>query len=84
MKDTAVVMVYIPERNIREDLEIPLNITANELIQAIASIYSLELRQNTLETYYLKADSPKCLIQGGETLKEFGIREGTEIRIWNR
>ena len=41
MKDTAVVMVYIPERNIREDLEIPLNITANELIQAIASIYSL-------------------------------------------
>lgn len=84
MKDTAVVMVYIPERNIREDLEIPLNITANELIQAIASIYSLELRQDALETYYLKADSPKCLIRSGKTLKEFGIREGTEIRIWNQ
>lgn len=83
MKNTAIVIVYIPERNIRDDLEIPLNITANELIQAIASIYSLEVHQNKLDEYYLKADFPKCLIKGGKTLKEFGIRDGTELRIWN-
>lgn len=84
MKGTAVVSIYIPEHNIRDDLEVPLEITANELIQALAGIYSLELQQDMLEQYYLRADSPKCLIKGEKTLKEFGVREGTELRTWNQ
>ena len=34
--------------------------------------------------YYLKADNPKALLRGNKTLKDYGVRNGTEIRSWNR
>ena len=61
------------------DLEIPLNITANELIQALNEAYGLHLDQRNAREYLLKSERPIALLRGDTTLSEFGIRNGSVI-----
>ena len=82
MKDTAVIIMHIPDSRLTEDLEVPLHITANELIEAVAQIYSLTI-DGEVTDYYLKAERPTRLVRGAKTLRELGLRDGTEMWIWN-
>ena len=82
MKHTAVIIMHIPDSRLTEDLEIPLHITASELIEALSQIYSLTL-DGEVTDYYLKTDRPKRLVRGARTLEEFGLRDGTEMWVWN-
>lgn len=61
------------------DLEVPLNITANELIQALNKAYDLRLDQRNAREYLLKSERPIALLRGDTTLSEFGIRNGSVI-----
>ena len=83
MKENVRIIVSVPEIGVREELELPVNITANELITALNQIYSLSMDSENIFQYYLKADNPKALLRGNKTLQEYGIRNGTEICIWN-
>lgn len=83
MKENVRIIVNVPEKGVREELELPVNITANELITALNQIYSLSMDAENIFQYYLKADNPKALLRGNKTLQEYGIRNGTEICIWN-
>lgn len=82
MKDMAVITVNIPQCGIRQDLEVPVNISANELLTALNRIYSLGMNEEYIFNYYLKADNPKALLRGDKALREFGVRSGTEIWTW--
>lgn len=84
MKDKIVLVVIFLERNISEELEVPADISADELILALNQIYELNLNPERVFSYYLKADNPKVLLQGQRTLKEFGVRNGTIIYLENK
>lgn len=83
MNDRIRIIANVPDRAIREELEVPAGITANDLIMAFGRMYGLEIDEDNVFQYYLKADSPKALLRGNKTLREYGVRNGTEIRSWN-
>lgn len=77
--DTAIVILNITKRNFTADLEIPLNISANELVVALNAAYDLEIDTTDIKNCYLKAERPIVLLKGDKTLAEFGVRNGTVI-----
>ena len=78
-KDVATVVFHMTRRNQVRDIEIPLYITANELVVALNEAYELEIDTSNVKNCYLKAEKPLALLKGSKTLREFGIRNGTNI-----
>ena len=83
MSEEIVITVNIPQMGLREDLEVPGEITAIDLIEALANIYGLKIDRGRIYDYYLKMDHPKALLRGNQTLAESGMREGSEVWLWN-
>jgi len=78
-KAAAIVEFVIPERKFTVDLEVPLFITANELVIALNTAYGLGIDTSDINNCYLKAENPIALLRGNKTLSEFGIRNGSMI-----
>ena len=79
--DKAIVIFNIEKRNEQHDLEIPLFITANELVIALNEAYKLEIDTSNIKNCYLKSENPITLLRGNKTLAEYGIRNGTLINF---
>lgn len=79
MEEKAVVEFVNYENKSQVDLEIPLGITANDLVLALNEAYSLGLDTNNIFSCYLVAENPIAFLRGNKTLKEFGIRNGSYI-----
>lgn len=78
-RDKAIVVFYMLKRNAAVDLEIPLYITANDLVVALNTAYDLGIDTSDIKNCYLKAEKPIALLKGNKTLAEFGVRNGTII-----
>ena len=61
------------------ELEIPINITANDLIIALNEAFHLEMDVNNIFNCYLDCGNPIAFLHGNKELSEFGIRNGTKI-----
>lgn len=72
-------MFHITKRELSVDLEIPLDITANELVLALNTAYGLGIDTSDIKNCYLKAENPIALLKGNKTLAQFGIRDGSLI-----
>lgn len=57
--------------DLQKDLEVPLDITADEFIYAIQNIVRVE--------DFLTSENPVALIKGDQTLEEIGIRNGSIV-----
>lgn len=79
--DWAIVIFNIIQRKFTIDLEIPLNISANELVIALNTAYSLGIDTTNIKNCYLKAENPTVLLKGNKTLAEFGLRNGSIINF---
>ena len=79
MNEKAIVIFSIVKRNFQVDLEIPLDITANELVNALNTAYELGIDTTDVKNCYLKAENPIALLKGNRLLSEFGVRNGTSI-----
>lgn len=77
--DTAVVVLKLLKRNQSVDLEVPLFITANELVTALNAAYELNIDLSDIKNCYLKAENPIALLRGNKTLADFGLRDGSII-----
>lgn len=62
-----------------KDLEIPIDITVNELIIALNSAYNLGIDLENKKQCYLKAENPIALLKGNKTLRNYKIMNGTSI-----
>ncbi len=80
MDETIIVQFISHRKRVNVDLEIPLDITANELIDALNKAYDLEIDTDNMKECYLKAEDPLILLKGSRQLKDFGIRTGTILR----
>ena len=80
-KDLAIITLNITRRDFTVDLEVPLDISANDLVNALNSAYDLDIDTSDIKNCYLKAENPIALIKGNKTLAEFGLRNGSVINI---
>jgi uncharacterized ubiquitin-like protein YukD len=80
-KEKAIIVFNILKRKQSYDLEVPLNITANELVSALNTAYELRIDVSNIRNCYLKAENPIALLRGNKTLAEFGVRNGTRINF---
>ncbi|MFQ7310013.1 MAG: EsaB/YukD family protein [Mediterraneibacter sp.] len=80
-KETAVIIFNIIQREFSADLEVPLEITANELVLALNTAYGLGIDTTDIKNCYLKSENPIALLRGNKTLKEFGIRNGSIVNF---
>ena len=78
-KETAIDLFKIMKRNFEIDLEIPLDISANDLVIALNTAYSLEIDISDVKNCYLKSENPIALLKGNKLLSDFGIHNGTTI-----
>lgn len=81
MENKAIVIFKIHQRNLETDLEIPLDITANDLVNALNVAYELGIDTTDMKNCYLKAENPIVLLKGNRLLSEFGVRNGTIINF---
>lgn len=80
-KDTAIIIFNIIKRNFTVDLEVPLDISANDLVNALNAAYELGIDTSDIKNCYLKAENPIALLKGNKTLAEFGLRNGSIINF---
>lgn len=80
-RQKAIVEIRIHARGITEDIEIPLNISANELLAALNNIYDLKLDLDNMSNCYIKTENPIALMKGSRSLEKYGVRNGTIINI---
>jgi len=80
-KESIVIIFNIINRNYSVDLEVPVNITANELFNALNTAYNLGVDTSNIKNCYLKAERPIALLHGNKTLLEFGLRNGSVINF---
>ena len=80
-KDTAIIVYNIIKRNFTVDLEVPLDISANDLVNALNTAYELNIDTSDIKNCYLKAENPIALLKGNKTLAEFGLRNGSVINF---
>ncbi len=69
MKEKVIIQFICGD--FQKDLEVPLDITADEFIYAIQNIIRVE--------DFLTSENPIALIKGDQTLEEIGIRNGSII-----
>ncbi|WP_455194231.1 EsaB/YukD family protein [Eubacterium ramulus] len=82
-KETIIIRFY-SERDGKEfDLDIPLFISANELIIALNEAYNLGIDVSNIKKCYLQAENPVALLRGNKTLQQFGLRNGSRIYYTN-
>lgn len=79
MTDSVVVIFKNVEKNINVDLEVPLYITALELVIGLNEAYELDIDINDIKKCYLKVDNPVMLLRGNMLLRDAGIRNGSVI-----
>ena len=80
-KDTAIIVFNIIKRNFTVDLQVPLDISANDLVNALNTAYELNINTSDIKNCYLKAENPIALLKGNKTLAEFGLRNGSVINF---
>lgn len=74
MKKTAIVILNIPQKGILKDLELPVNISAERVVEAIVQTYNLG------KISHLLCENPIVLIGGKKTLGELGVHDGSVIK----
>ena len=79
IRDKAIIIFNNVKLNTAVDIEIPLNITANELIVGLNVAYNLGIDMSDIKNCYLKAENPIALLRGNKTLAQFGIHNGSII-----
>lgn len=81
MENRAIVIFRIHKRNIETDLEIPLDISANDLVAALNAAYELHIDVSNMKNCYLQAENPIALLKGNKLLQDYGVRNGTIINF---
>ncbi len=81
MANTAIMIFEFVNYGMSLDIEVPLNITANELIFGLNKGLNLGIDMNNISDCYLCTEEPRALLRGEQTLEEFGLRDGSVIRF---
>lgn len=84
MKDTIVIVFEYERGGHTLDIEVPKNLTANELIFGLNEELKLGIDVSNPKKNYLGTHNPRLLVRGAKTLEELGFRDGTVIIYGDR
>lgn len=79
MDDKVIIQFINNFTGQKMELEIPVHITANDLIIALNEAFNLEMDTDNIFNCYLIAENPIAFLHGNKELSEYGIRNGTRI-----
>lgn len=79
MDEKAIIIFHNVKRNETFDIEVPLDIGANELVLALNQGLELGIDVKDISRRYLRSVNPIALLKGNKTLAEYGIHHGSEI-----
>lgn len=79
MEDKVIVIFVNGKIHMELDVEIPLNITANELIYGLNEAFKLGISIDDPEECFLRMENPIGIIRGDTIISEYGIRNGSKI-----
>ena len=79
--DRITAILYIHKKNIKIDVDLPPDITVNELIIGLNEGFQLGINTGDLSKCYLKTENPIALLKGNKSIAEYGMRNGTTINI---
>jgi len=84
--DTIIMVLKLHKNKQRKkemvyDIEVPIDITANDLVLALNQGFGLGIDTNNVLECYLKTENPIALVKGDKTLRQFGLYDGTIINI---
>lgn len=75
--------IIIRFKNVKEnqefDIEVPLDITANELIYGLKKGFKLPIDMDDPTQCYMRAENPIALIRGEASLESLGLRNGSVV-----
>ncbi|MGN0487684.1 MAG: EsaB/YukD family protein [Ruminococcus sp.] len=80
-KERAIIIFNILKKNKSFDLDIPLDISANDLVVALNTAYDLNIDVSDIKKCHLKAENPIALLRGNKPLSDYGIRNGSVINF---
>lgn len=80
--DKLIIRLQLHRQNKMVDIEIPADITCNELVVALNGAYGLELDMSDISKCSLKCENPTALLKGIHTLREYGLHNGSLIHIF--
>lgn len=81
MENTVIVAFHHKKRNTWLDMEIPLDISANELIYGLNKGLNLGIDMSNVSECYMCTEDPRTLLRGDRLLESFGLRNGTIIHF---
>ena len=79
MEDTAIVVFKNMINGMSTEIEIPLDITANDLAFALNDAFVLEMDTDNVFKCYLISENPIAFLRGNKTLAEYGLHNGSVI-----
>lgn len=77
--ETVVVEFRNENTGYVSEIEVPLYITANELLYALNEAYKLGIEMADSKERYLCAENPIAFLRGNKKLVDFGLRNGSVI-----
>ena len=79
--DKVIVILLIKKLSKKYDVEVPLYITANDLVKGLNTAFNLGINTENINECFLRCENPIVLLKGNKTLREFNLRNGTLINI---
>lgn len=80
-QDKIIVILKIHKRGESHDVEIPTDISANDLIVALNSAFKLGMNTVDSTQNCLKTENPITLLRGTRLISEYGLHNGTVINF---
>jgi len=81
MSETIMMVFERTKTNESFDIEVPLDITAEELLNGLNTGLRLGLDLSKPTTGYLISENPIALIKGDTLLKDFNLHDGTLLKM---
>ena len=78
-QEKIIIMLKIHRRNEAFDVEIPTDITANELIVGLDEAFRLGMDTSDTSRTCLKAENPIALLRGNKLVRDYGLHTGSII-----
>lgn len=79
--DRITAILHVHKKSLKIDIDLPVDITVNELILGLNEGFQLGLDVSDLSKCYLKTENPIALLKGNKCIAEYGLRNGTTINI---
>ena len=81
MNDTATIIFMNHSNGASLDIEVPLDISAQDLFVALNKGLRLGIDETNRHNCFLKAEKPTAFLSGSASLKQMGVRNGTIINF---